>query len=127
MYVWDNAGQFTVGVQGHMISGTRIVSGTSPNFVVSIPPGGVVTTDVGNRTLSCGWGMPSSAFNGTLAAGGGLTINSGLVGSVHVGDYLADSSGTLPDNIKVTGGSGTSWTTTYSGGGVSAENMVSVR
>ena len=127
MYVWDNAGQFTVGQQGYTISGTRIVSGSSPNFTVTIPPGGVVTTDIPNTTLSCGWGMPSSAFNGTLSGSGALTINSGLVGSIHVGDHLTDSSATMPDNIKVTSGSGTTWQTTYSGAGVSAEYMVSVR
>ena len=57
MYVWDNAGQFSVGQQGYTISGTRIVSGSSPNFTVAIPLGGVVTTDIPNTTLSCGWGV----------------------------------------------------------------------
>ena len=125
MYIWDNAGQFTVGVQGHTISGTRIVSGTSPNFVVSIPPGGVVSTDIANTTLSCGWGMPAAAFNGTIDGSGVLTINSDLVGSVHAGGYLADSSGTMPSNIKVLSGSGNTWQTT--GASVSAEYMVFVR
>ncbi len=127
MYVWDNAPEGKVGESGVTLSGTRIASGSAPNFVVTFPPGGTGTTDVPIKPMNCGWGTPSSAFNGTLSAGGGLAINSGLVGSVHKGDYLTDSSGTIPENVKVTGGSGTSWTTTYSGGGVAAESMVSVR
>jgi len=126
MYVWDNAGQFNVGQQGYTISGTRIVSGSSPNFTVAIPPGGVVSTDIPSTTLSCGWGMPSSAFKGVIDSSGVLTISADLVGSVHAGDYLADVSGSLPDNVQLLSGSGSVWQTNYSGG-VAAEYMVGVR
>lgn len=127
MYVWDNSGQFDVGEQGHTISGTRIVSGEAPDFEVAIPPGGVVTTDIPNTTLSCGFGMPSSAFNAQIDSHGVLTINKDLVGSIHADNYLADIFGILPDNVKVISGNGTVWQTTYRGPGVAAEYMVSVR
>jgi hypothetical protein len=130
MFVWDNQGLYSAGTQGVTIGGLRIVSGSAPNFVVSIPPGGVVTTDIPNKIMTCGWGgLPSRAFNGTINSSGVLTINSGLVGSVHVSDYLADIFGGsgLLDNVKITSGSGTTWQTTYSGAGVSAENMVRIR
>lgn len=127
MYVWDNQGQFQVGSQGVTISGTRIVAGAAPDFTVAIPSGGVVTTDISNGPLNCGWGMLSSAFNGQIDSNGVLTINKDLVGSIHANNYLADIFGVLPDNIKVLSGSGAVWQTTYRGPGVVAEYMVGVR
>lgn len=134
MYVWDNQGLYSSGTQGVTIGGTRIVSGSAPNFVVSIPPGGAVTTDIPSKVISCGWGMPSSQFSGSINSSGVLTISTsgiGIVGSIHVGDYIVDNgvspNNGLPANVQVTSGSGTTWQTTYSGAGVSAEQMVSVR
>jgi hypothetical protein len=128
MYIWDMSGAWTAGYTGHVIAGTEIVSGSGPTFQVLIPPGGVVTTDMADGTIfACGFGMPSSAFNGQIASTGVLTVNSGLVGSIHIGDYLADVFAVLPPNVRISSGSGTTWQTTYSGSGIAAEYMASVR
>ena len=128
MFVWDDQGEFNGGEPGFTIAGTRIVSGGPTSFVLSFLPGGVSTTDVPSGSMNCGWGTPSSAENATIASGGIMTINSGLVGSIHVGDYLTDISGSLPSNVQVTGAiDSTHWQTNYGGGGISAEYMVSVR
>jgi len=128
MFVWDDEGEFNSGEPGFTVGGTRIVSGGPTSFALSFQPGGVSTTDVPSTSINCGWGTPSSAENATIASNGIMTINSGLVGSIHVNDYLADISGTLPSNVQVTAGvDATHWQTNYSGAGVSAEYMVSVR
>ena len=136
MFVWDNQGQlpgsggpgYGPGAPGAMLAGTSITAGTASPYTLYIPPGGSSTLAVSAGTaMACGWGTPSSVFNGTINSSGVLTVNSGLRGSLHIGDYLADISSTLPSNVRVSSGSGTTWQTTYSGGGVSAETMVSVR
>jgi hypothetical protein len=128
MFIWDNSGEYNIGETGHIWGGWTIVSGSAPTFTIGRPPGGIVTTDIPAGTvLACGWGTPASAFNGTVNSSGVLTINSGLVGSVHVGDYLTDIFSALPANVRIQSGSGTTWQTNYSGSGVAAEYMVSVR
>lgn len=128
MYIWDDQGEFNITEPGYTIGGTRIKSGGPTSFVLYFPTGGVSTLDVPSGPMHCGWGTPSAAFNATIASGGIMTINSGLAGSIHVNDYEADISGGLPDNVQVTGAiDSTHWQTNYSGAGVSAEYMVSVR
>ncbi len=134
MYVWDNqvvyggVNGFVQGQPGNTIAGTRIASGSAPNFTLQFPSGGPGTTDVASGPLNCGWGTPSSAFNGTIASGTGiLTVNSNLVGSIHVNDYLADISASLPDNVQITSQIDATHFNTNAGSAVSAEYMVSVR
>jgi hypothetical protein len=128
MFLWDNQAEYATMTPGVMIGGTAIMSGAAPSFQVFFPPGGITTTDMPTGTImSCGWATPASAFNGQIDNTGVLTVNSNLVGSIHKGDYIADVFAALPANVRITSGSGTTWQTTYTGSGVAAEYMVSVR